>query len=217
MFLPSRRKLVYGVGLPALVYVLIHFTVPAPKPQSRLAQLGIDPVTLDLDTISPRLAQMLGLRSKRTAVELVAVIISAQFCAANTVTGFSDAVAAVPGLLQAQVEHESEVVTRVIGISLDTDARTGSDYLFSLAAFDEIIAGGNWLNTATEKFLWAHSGTDVNIPQVLLLERSVTWSDAFPSLGTERVLQRLVGAEEIIEWVNRGAPARPITAPREGT
>lgn len=208
MLLPTRRNVLYGIALPAVGYILIHYAVFERRQLSPFERLGIDPATIDLDTISPKLAQQLGLRSKLPATELVVVLISAGFCSANSVAGFNEAVGAIRELLQTQVNDQPTVVTRMIGISLDTDARTGSEYLLGLAQFDEIIAGGNWLNTATEKFLWTDTPEDVNIPQIVILQRSIRWSGAFPDLGTELVLKRIVGPGEIIEWVSRGAPAQ---------
>lgn len=215
--LPSRRVLLLGVVLPGTLYLLAHLAFGGRSRASAFEALGIDPSKIDADTISPRLAQHLGIRSMRPATELVAVVISADFCAANAFEGFREVIASISRRLSAQFEARPEVVTRIIGISLDSDARRGVRYLADLADFDEVIAGGNWLNTGSEKYLWAYP-SDVNIPQIVILQRVVTWSDKQPNVEDERVLSRIVGAQGIIEWAGRGMPvtlfSRPAVAGR---
>jgi hypothetical protein len=212
-----RRRLLFGVVLPALGYLLVHFTLVGRRPPSRSEALGIDPTKLDADTISPHLAQQLGLRSKKPATEVVAVVISAKFCRGNRVAGFHEAVAALPARLRAQVSDRPEVITRVVGVSLDNNPKVGVDYLFRLAEFDEVVAGGNWLNTATEKFLWGSYALKAEIPKVVLLRRTVTWTGGSAAkLEQEQVLQTIDGADKIVAWVAQGAPVGELApAPAE--
>lgn len=211
------RLLLFGMVIPGLGYLAVHFALLDRSPVSPLAARGLDPSNFDVDTISPSLAKELGLRTKRPATEVVAVVISSTFCRANGFEGFHDAVAEIPSLLEAHVASRPEMVSRVIGISLDHDPETGANYLFGLADFDEVTAGGNWLNTATEKFLWGSFSLQAEIPQIVLLQRTVIWQDESSAvLEQEEVLKTIVGAEEIVEWVAHGAPMRaPSTAPAE--
>ena len=66
-----RRRLLFGVVLPALGYLLVHFTLLDRRSSSRFEALGIDPTKLNPDTLSPSLAQQLGLRTRKPATELV--------------------------------------------------------------------------------------------------------------------------------------------------
>ncbi len=207
-----RKHALFGILLPAAGYLTFHFIMLARVPPSPLEELGIDPATINADTLSPRLAKRLGVRTNRAATEIVTVVISATFCVANRVEGFHEAARAIPDLLNAQVADRPHVVTRTVGIALDHDPRAGTEYLFKLARFDEVIAGGSWLNTATEKFLFGTYRWAAEIPQVVILERTVTWSENFASLEGERVLTTIVGADSIMAWVKRGAPVSTLSA-----
>lgn len=210
------RTLLLGVILPALAYLLLHFTVLDRSPQSQFQALGIDPAAIDIDTVSPQLAKQLGVVSTQPATEVVAVVISSSFCQANEVEGFHEAVAAIPRLVRNQTADQSDVITRFVGVAVDVDPETGTDYLLNLAEFDEVIGGGSWLNTATEKYMWGSYAIEQTIPQVILLRRTVTRSTDFVVLEESRLLDTIVGADRIIEWVNRGAPAFE-PAPEEST
>lgn len=206
------KQLLFGILLPALGYLAVHYAFLNRPPRSPLKELGIDAATLNADTLSPRMAKRLGLRSRRPATEIVTVVISATFCVANSVKGFHEAARAIPGLMNAQVANRPEMITRTIGIALDHDPRAGAEYLFRLAEFDEVVSGGNWLNTATEKFLFGTYRWAPAIPQVVIMERTVTWSEAaFPLVEGEKVLATIIGADSIMAWVNRGAPIPGLT------
>ena len=141
------------------------------------------------------------------------MVISARFCRGNRVAGFHEAVAKIPALLRAQVSDRPEVITRVVGVSLDNNAEVGTDYLFRLAEFDEVVAGGSWLNTATEKLLWGSYPLKASIPQVVLLQRTVTWAGgSAATLEEERVLETYDGADKIVAWVAQGAPVGELAA-----
>lgn len=202
--------LFFGVLLPAIGYLAVHFALPRHASPSALEELGIDPTTLDPDTLTPQLAKRLGLHTHRPSTEVVAIVISASFCVANSVKGFHEATRAIPSLINAQLRNRPEAITRAVGIAVDQSPRVGSEYLLKLAEFDEIIAGGNWLNTATEKYFYSGYRLEPAIPQVLILERTVTWSAHSVSLSGEKVLATLNGADSIIAWAKRGAPVEGL-------
>lgn len=202
-----------GVILPALGYLVVHYALPDDTAKSRFEALGIDPATVDVDTLPPQLAKQLGVVSVQPTTELVAVVISASFCLANGVDGFHEAVERIPRLLRAQIDNRPEMVTRVVGVAVDPDPETGAEYLVHLAEFDEVIAGGSWLNTGTEKFLWGRYALGGSIPQIVVLQRTVTRPQGFVVLESERLVRTIAGADKIIDWVARGAPAlEPVQA-----
>lgn len=204
-----RNTVLLGIVLPALAYLTVHFTVfngvPAPTP-SPIDVLGIDPSAIDPDTLSARAAERMGVRSRQPATELVAIIITASWCKANGVEGFHESVAKIPQLLEAHIANRHDVLKRVIGIAIDPDVRTGVDHLLDLAQFDEIISGGDWLNTATEKYLWGTFALGGNIPQVAILQRTVTWTPYSVALEGDQILKTISGPDEIMNWVAQGAP-----------
>lgn len=201
-----RKTLLLGAVLPAVAYLTVHAALSARGHDSAVS--GVERAAVDLDTISPQIAFQMGLVPTQPTTELVAVVISATWCAANEVQGYHGAIHAIPRLLSDQISDRPEMVARVIGVSVDSDPHIGMDYLFDLAEFDEVVAGGvGWLNTAAEKFLWGRPYISAgSIPQIVLLRRTVTWSGNIVTIEDERELGKRVGAEEIIEWVASGAP-----------
>lgn len=205
-----RSTLLAGVLAPAMLYMAatelgFRGGDVAPTAAELLVAEGIDPLTLDLDTISPRLAARVGLKSRLPATEYVVVLISSSWCLGNEVQGFSEAVASIRALVEDQISDRSDALTRLVGVALDTDPRVGTEYLFSLAAFDEVSAGGEWLNTGTEKYLWGGMPLSGEVPLVAILEREVVWEPYLVSIKRETLLRSIVGAREIVDWVAGGA------------
>ena len=105
-----------------------------------------------------------------------------------------------------------------IGVSLDPEVRAGLAYLLEgrnpyhphdFGSWDEVHAGRGWLNTLAVSYIWRDRRADIpGVPQLLLIERTIdTESIGRIVLGADSVVQRLVGARAIIEWVNDGLPA----------
>lgn len=107
--------------------------------------------------------------------------------------------------LDAHFEHRGEIIVRTVGVGLDWDIKAGVEHLRELTEFDEITVGGNRLNVASEKYLWGEPRLGGGTPQLLLLERRVTWSDQGVLLESERLLDVIVGPTNIADWVNDGA------------
>jgi len=204
-----------GAPVPDLRSTPVHVFLNLWRPEEpfrlhRLQTLGLDPASFDLmtfeDTLTPRRARELGLASRHPATEAMVVVLGSSGCAPSTTREFRDAIAPIPSLLEAQFAQRPEVVPRLIGIALDPSARRGAEYLLDLGEFDEVIAGGSLLNTATEKYIWGTHALSPGTPQVLLLERTVTWSEQGVRIEGERVLRTLIGIEQISSWVSEGAP-----------
>jgi hypothetical protein len=208
---------VFGILLPAGTYLTVQETVDRAvgrTAQTNLEMLGLDIAALDLDTISPRLAQQLGVRSLVPATEFVVYVISASFCSSNRVPGFLDALAAIPHLVDDQLAGDPRNTLRIAGVAVDASPRAGMEYLLSILDFDEITAGGSWLNVASEKLLFGPYAFPALVPQVVILERQVKWGRSSVALHDERVVIAVSGADAILDWVDRGAP---ITGIAEGS
>lgn len=202
-----ERYLLLGVLLPILVYLVAFRPDPVDYALAEYARFGIDPYRLDPDTLSPRLAKHLGLRSERPTRELVVVFISSESCSANRVSGFADAVSRLPAVIEGQLGEDPNAVVRFVGISVDNDPRVGAEYLLRLVPFDEVVAGGNWLNTATEKYFWKRSDVrqTATIPRIIVLQRTITWRGSVPTISDEILLGSVESAPTIIEWISEGA------------
>lgn len=200
------QMIALGVVLPGATY-LVASTLVRPNEKATLEELGIDPKTTDLADLSPQVAKKLGLISQQPTRELIAVLITSSRCDANNIDGFRSAVSAIPELMSEQVASQPDALVRFIGIATDANAKAGAEYLLELADFDEMTAGGTWLNNATEKYLWSGSTrVEGYVPEIILLERTVTWSSNAVVIQNERVIGVVKGANAIIEWVKDGAP-----------
>lgn len=145
--------------------------------------------------------------------EVVVVFISSSFCVANRDSAFKPAVREMMRRLGMQRDSAGRRVS-VTGVSIDWSARDGLAYLEGFGAFDEVVAGRNWFNSAATRYIWQAPGARSAIPQVVLVERTVSPGARGVEVGAERELGRFVGADEIREWVARGAPLPP--APPNG-
>lgn len=137
--------------------------------------------------------------------ELVAVLISDSHCVGNTYPGFLASVDSMNLALgrQAAARHLPFVA---VGIATDWSPDSGFAYLKSLSTFDEVIVGRNWFNLGVARYLWADPASRAAVPQVLLLERTITPGGTRVNVGTDRVLARYPNAAAIVEWVKQGAP-----------
>lgn len=141
--------------------------------------------------------------------EVVAVFISATTCVANRDSTFKPAVREMMRRLGVQRDSAGRRVS-VTGVSIDWSAREGLAYLEGFGAFDEVVAGRNWFNSAVTRYVWQAPGARPTIPQVVLVERTVSAGARGVQVGAERELGRFVGGDEIKAWVARGAPLPPL-------
>lgn len=95
------------------------------------------------------------------------------------------------------------------GVSLDPTVDGGIRHLAMFDSFDEISVGGNWTNSAVVRYLGNDMGNRriAMIPTVVVLEREVR-QDGPESLviGPEKEIGRYIGAKDISNWVQAGAP-----------
>lgn len=204
----ARSTVLLGVVLPAVAYLVARAVFFSPMPTA-FERLGIDPASIDPDTLPPRTAADLGLITRLPTTEYVVLVISSSICPAAATEGFDDSVRMIRQLVRGQLAQRPEAVERMIGVALDRDPWVGADYLETLGGFDEIIAGGTWLNTATEKYLWGAHTISPETPQVVLLERRTRYVDGAMLVEDEHLLRAIPGASEIMEWVAGGAALIP--------
>lgn len=204
----GAKYLLFGVLVPVLIYLVAFDIDPDREIHTRFAKLGLDPYKLHVDTLSPRLAAELGLRTKRPTTEILVVFVSSADCVANKAEGFSDAMSRIRGLIDTQLSGNVNAVSRFVGISVDTDPKTGVEYLFQLADFDEVVAGGNWLNTATEKYFWHPNGyrLTATIPRIVVLQRTTIWDETSARIEQEKMLLTIETSPSIVKWIGEGAP-----------
>lgn len=99
----------------------------------------------------------------------------------------------------------------VVGVALDEDLGRGSEYLLDLtrrgAQLDQVMVGGGWMNEGMRNYVWRDGLGRPEVPQVLALARSIDAS-GYPrhiEVGPDAAVLRVVGRDDVIAWVNRGA------------
>jgi len=125
------------------------------------------------------------------------------------------AVSSIRGKLRA-THGKSYAQITVIGVALDSAPDKGIAFLTGIgkdqtdASFDQIIAGGSWLNEQIVRLVWRERMTEAASPQVLVVERTVITDEylAKSTIGVraDRVLVNPTGNKEIVNWVTQGVP-----------
>ncbi len=151
---------------------------------------------------------------------LIAYIITASDCGWSQRPATMQAVSQIRNRLKVAHGSEYAAVT-VIGVAIDKDPTAGLDFLAKIAkmspdgAFDQVMAGGSWLNEELVRLLWRDALIEGASPQVLLIERQVA-SDQYLKdwtlqLGSDRVLANPSGSNGIVGWIGEGLPLHPAT------
>ena len=104
--------------------------------------------------------------------------------------------------LRADTKVDPRLQLMFIGVATDWEFDKGLRFLADYGAFDEVIVGGNWLNSAAVRFIWRDLPGQPAFPQVVLLEREVTVNKTNVTFGPEKVISRFIGIDEIIERVD---------------
>jgi hypothetical protein len=140
-----------------------------------------------------------------SGVELVAVFVTAEFCAGSGQPHMPGTIERMK-LLLAEQAAQSGLGLSVVGVSLDWDTQEGVDHLAKFGAFDEISVGRNWFGSGAIRFIWRDLPGESATPQVLLLRRGITTAEGEVRVSAEEEIRRLIGADDIEAWVEAGAP-----------
>lgn len=136
--------------------------------------------------------------------EIVAVYIGSTSCGPCQTPEVKSAIRAMKPLLAAQAAQRG-VALSVIGVADDWDLKSGARFLEPLGAFDQVVIGGNWTNLGIEHFILRDTLTEMSMPQVVVVERTVSLGKRI-AVSEPRVLRRIRGGEDIPAWVAAGAP-----------
>jgi thiol-disulfide isomerase/thioredoxin len=136
--------------------------------------------------------------------ELVAVYIGASTCGPCMTADVKAAVAKANVLLSAWAKAHGYAFS-AMGVSTDWSTADGLEFLKGNGPFDQLVVGGNWANLGAERFIWSDAGAQPAMPQIVLVERTVTLGDRI-SISAPRVVKRVFGSAEIPAWVASGAP-----------
>jgi hypothetical protein len=131
--------------------------------------------------------------------EIVLVLIGSESCGAHGIAGFNEAVRRARMRIAAHAEEQG-VSFASTGVSFDWSIQDGLRFLDRLGPWDEVIIGRNWFGFAAAHFVWRDLPGDPVIPQVIVLERQIERQSEAIIIGNYRVLFRIIGADNIIEW-----------------
>lgn len=134
----------------------------------------------------------------QTGTELVGVFIGASTCDASNHPELAEALR----LVRAEVGRRTAYgkVAGWIGVSVDSDLRAGLRFLEGFSQFDEVMAGGGWLNAGANTYLVGDFPGQRAIPQLLLLERDLEVEEGRVVSVQERLVARRVGADAILAF-----------------
>lgn len=175
---PPRRALAGALG--ALAFGAAFFVtnlLQAPAPAAEFD---------DLDAVGP-------------GKHIVAIFVGSSTCGASEFPGLRRALNDIRHTLEARAARGAARFVSV-GVSLDGDPWRGTRFLEEFGPFDEILAGGSWLNTGAITFMLRDWPSPRAIPQLVLVERTVTGTELSVLSVTDRVVGRKVGAEAIVNY-----------------
>lgn len=102
-------------------------------------------------------------------------------------------------------DHDLRI--RTVGVATDPKVKSGTRFLMRLyPAFDEIVAGGGWLNSGTLLYMLREEVGPAAVPQVVVIHRAGSRDLDDPSIGEDYVLMRKVGVRELEMWEEQGFP-----------
>jgi hypothetical protein len=137
--------------------------------------------------------------------EVAAVFISMADCCDALTRDLRGTVDSVRSILRTRALRANESF-RMIGVSLDWEPEVGWNYLRQFGAFDEVAVGSNWFGLHPEVLMFSGAGVEPSIPQIVIYERTVGGGDSKPVFGPRRILRSLRGRDQMVAWLNAGAP-----------
>lgn len=146
--------------------------------------------------------------------ELLAVMISSSWCGGNGVEGFDGAIQGMKDALAARADSLGYSFS-AIGVAVDWDIPTGVRYLLDghstsgqleFGSWGEIVAGRDWLNSASSLYAIPTGLRFLAVPHVIVLERTLIPHETYVELTEPRFLFRVSGGEDIVQWAAEGFP-----------
>ena len=138
--------------------------------------------------------------------EVSAVFISMADCCDALTRDLRAPIDSVRSVLRLRALRAGEVF-RMVGVSLDWDPKVGWKYLSEFGEFDEVGLGSNWFGLQPEILMFSGAkSVEPSIPQLVIIERTVTMDSGLPTFGPRRVLRALHGKDQILAWVRAGSP-----------
>lgn len=139
--------------------------------------------------------------------EIVAIYIGSTTCGPCLTPEVKSAVRKMKVLVADQAKQQGASFAAVVAAN-DWEVAKATSFVEPLGEFDQLVLGGNWTNLAIERYVWRDPQGTPAMPQILVIERSVTTGSRI-AFSEPKVLRRVTGGTEIPAWVERGAPITP--------
>ncbi len=206
---PDRIQVVLAraglVTWTALGLSLLVFSLGVSRPRTQLAAaVPAARPAVDSTPAAPLVRSYTPNYRLRTGNEILLVFVGGSFCRANRRPGFHQAVE------NAKLRVRDQAVARgrqfrAVAVSLDWKPTEALAFLDGFGNFDEVSVGSNWVNDSAIRYVWRDLPGDPTVPQLVVVERHVEVGRTV-QVGSERVLKRVLGAEQIFDWARQGAP-----------
>ena len=152
--------------------------------------------------------------------ELVMVFLTSHACGPSQRPEVIEAVRKIKRRLASYTDSVGRPFSAV-GVSAGWDVEAGIEHLRKYGAFDELISGRSWYNTAGVRYWHRTFPAKASTPQIVLTEQRVelvqgepirvastgdTLYEARAEYGDEVLVHRAGDSEAIVEWAESGAP-----------
>jgi hypothetical protein len=137
----------------------------------------------------------------RAGTEFLVVALLSSDCGASKYPGLKDAVARIHQVLRTDAKRDGKSFVSV-GVALDHEPWQGIEFLKNFGAFDEVLAGGSWLNTGAIAYLVRDLPGRRAVPQLVFIERDVELENGTISTVNDRLAGRKTGADAIIRFAD---------------
>ena len=178
---PTERRTVILYGLVAVLFasfLVAAFSLRASRSAKAASVLGVDRTN-----------------RVRSGTELAAVYVTSSTCGASRDPTLKESLQVIRQHLGARAFGEGKRFVW-IGVALDRTPEGGIQFLKPYGPFDEILAGGSWLNTGSISFLIRGELGDLSTPQLIVFERDVVSGETL-RVSPDRLILSLRGGERI--------------------
>jgi hypothetical protein len=143
-----------------------------------------------------------GLERVSSGVELVAILFASSTCPASNDPELPLALSVIRKSLRRSLSDSGRALIWAAA-SLDLSPRSGLAFLKRFGDFDEVSAGGSWLNSDALHLIVRDLPGPLQTPQLVLLERRVRAGRSSLTVATDRIVARYVGADAIKQLSKR--------------
>jgi hypothetical protein len=152
-------------------------------------------------------------RELKSGKEIVLLYVGSSSCKPSLEPRFASAIKDLKAVVAKQVRSKGMVFTS-IGVALDWSTDGGTAYLAGFGPFNEINVGQNWLNTSVIQWVWRDNPGPGATPMVIIYEREITMKDDAIRITGEKVIKRIVGADDIEAWVPKAHLLSTLLSPQ---